>query len=288
MEKVAVVVTVLNEENSIQKLLDSLVNQSVKPQEIILVDGGSTDKTVEIVKKYKQVKLFIKSGNRSVGRNWGVAQAKAEIIAFTDAGCIPHGDWLEKLTQPFMNKSVNIVSGYYEGLAKNTFQKCLVPYVLVMPDKIPTEFFPSSRSMAIRRKVFLKIGGFGENLDPSEDFELANRLKKSGYSFYFSRQAIVSWIPRQNLKEAIFMFFNFAKGDIRAGIFRPKVKLLILRYILFFSLILINKLFIFLTIPYLIWAIWKNYRYVKKPGAPFWLPILQISSDMAIICGTLL
>lgn len=275
-------VTVLNEENTIKRLLDSLINQTFKPSEIIIVDGGSIDGTREEIKKYKGIKLLRRSGNRSVGRNFGVAHAKSSIIAFTDAGCIPDSDWLAELTRPFSTPGVEVVSGYYKGLPNNVFEKCLVPYALVMPDQIRGEFFPSTRSMAMRKGV----GLFDEKLSHNEDYAFANTLKKGGIEFYFAPKAIVGWLPRKNLKSAAWMFMRFAIGDAQAGILWPRVKLLVLRYYLFFFLIFINHWFVLLAIPYLIWSIFKNFKYIKDFRALYWLPVLQITSDIMVLFGT--
>ncbi len=168
MAKVAVVVTVLNEQETIRDLLDALIDQTRRPDEIIIVDGGSTDKTWEVVSHRSSVVSYKKVGNRSIGRNYGVQHSKSEIIAFTDAGCVPHKDWLEELIKPFTS-GADVVSGYYEGKAKNVFQKCLIPYVLVMPDQTKDEFLPATRSMAIRKAIFFQHGGFDEKLEHNED-----------------------------------------------------------------------------------------------------------------------
>ncbi len=289
MAKVAVVVTVLNEQATIKSLLDSLLGQTSKPTEIIIVDGGSTDgtyRTNRSYKTYKQLKFIQKPGNRSVGRNWGVANTKSPIIAFTDAGCIPHSDWLEQLIKPFDKPETQVVSGYYEGQAKNVFQKCLIPYVLVMPDKIGSEFLPATRSMAITRTAWNISGGFDENLWHNEDYAFATKLKKMDLKISFAQNAVVTWIPRQNLRQAAWMFLRFAIGDMQAGIIRPKVKLLTVRYYVFFFLFFLNHWALLLAIPYLIWAIIKNYKYVRDIRAIFWLPVLQITADVCVLFGS--
>lgn len=281
MAKVSVVVTVLNEEKTIKELLDVLVKM---PAEIIIVDGGSTDMTVSKCKEYKSVKVITGKYNRSEGRNIGVATAKGKIIAFTDAGCVPEKDWLKELTKV----KADVVAGYYRGLPQNIFEKCLVPYVLVMPDRIGSEFLPSTRSMAIKKDLFLKMGGFDPLLDTSEDFEFANRLKKAGIKIHFAKDAVVGWYPRKKLKQAAWMFLKFAVTDIYAGILRPKVKFLILRYYLFFFLYFLNYWFGLLVVPYLIWSIIKNYKYVKDWRAIYWLPVIQLTADCMVIFGTVM
>lgn len=293
----SVVITVKNERSSIKTLLDSLENQSVVPKEIIFVDGGSTDRTAEIIKermrKNKRIKLIIHKGaSRAKGRNMGILSSSSDIIAVTDAGGYPKKDWLEKITAPFVNPEVKVVSGYYQAQALTVFEKCVVPYFLVMSDRIISdmEFLPSSRSVAFEKLIWEKVGGYPQNFFHNEDLVFDYNLKKVGVSFFFEPEAQVIWFPPKNLFQATKKLFRFAQGDAQGDILRPRIKFIFLRYGvgLFLFGFGLYQIFIFSVILYCLWATWKNFRYAKFFQALLWLPTIQVISDLAVMTGTIL
>jgi glycosyltransferase involved in cell wall biosynthesis len=299
--KISFITTVFNEEENILKLLESLKKQTKRPDEIIICDGGSTDNTLSAISNFQflpasrqvptsnqQIKVLFKKGNRSVGRNEAIKNATGDIIVCSDAGCILDKDWVKNIVEPFKNKNIDVVAGYYKGLSKNIFQKCLVPYVLVMPDRLNSQnFLPASRSMAFRKKVWEESGGFPEQFSDNEDYVFARILKGIGARIVFVKEATVSWMPRKNLTEAFIMFYRFAKGDSQAGIIRPKVILIFVRYLIATILFAWNTYaLLLLLIVYLEWSVQKNYRYAKDIRAVGILPILQILSDIAVLSGT--
>lgn len=304
--KTSLVVTVYNEEKTILKLLKSIQKQSCLPDEVIIVDGGSTDTTTTEINHYLQdnnhkklnLKLILKRGNRATGRNESIKHSSGDIILITDAGCSLDKNWVKNITKPFSNRSIEVVAGYYKGSADSIFQKCLIPYILVMPDKIdPKNFLPATRSMAFRKSVWGETGGFDEKFSHNEDYVFAIRLKNNRYNIIFQKNAIVYWQPQKKLNEAFIMFFRFAYGDAESGILRPKVILIFLRYLLLLGLLLSaellhNKLFLIifflLLIAYLIWSVKKNYKYIKRYEAIYLLPLTQVLSDFSIIAGTIL
>lgn len=302
--KLSLITTVFNEQNTIIRFLQSIFEQTKLPDEIIIVDGGSTDNTLSAISKFQfpkikkvpNIKIIFKEGNRSIGRNEAIKNAKGEIILSSDAGNILDKHWVENIVKPFKDKKVDVVAGYYKGVSENTFQKSLIPYVLVMSDRVNVnEFLPATRSMAFKRSVWEKIGGFDEKLSHNEDYAFAKKIKSGGFKISFAKDAVVSWIPRNNLKEAFVMFFRFALGDAQARLFREKVAYIFLRYIFGIYLILLSVIMrsfilylfdVFCILSYIGWSIWKNYKYVKNSKALVYLPLLQFTSDFAVILGT--
>jgi len=301
--KVSFIATVYNEEDSIKSLLQSLLAQSKTPDEIVIVDGRSTDSTLSEISNFQfsisknKVKIISKKGNRAIGRNEAIKKSSNEIIVCSDAGCTLDKNWIKNITKSFKQKNVDVVAGYYKGSAKTTFQKCLIPYVLVMPDKVnKNKFLPATRSIAFKKSIWKKVGGFAEKFSNNEDYVFAKKLKEINANIVFEKKAIVYWTPRDNIKDAFAMFYRFAKGDSESCIFRPKVILIFTRYVfgimvillflIFKSYIILNTLYLML-LAYVLLSIVKNYKYVKDLRAIFFLPLIQFISDIAVIFGTI-
>lgn len=308
--KLSLVITIFNEAETLTGLLTAIKNQTLLPDEVIIVDGGSTDQSLNILKNWQQQKFFhqrlkilSKKGNRSVGRNWGIKQATNELIAITDAGCLPNKNWLKKLVEKYNETKTPVIAGYYRGLANSNFEQAVIPYVLVMPDQLnEASFLPATRSMLLTKKAWQQVGEFKENLSHNEDYAFAHSLVNQQIKIAMAKDAIVNWLPRKNLKDFAIMIFRFAYGDAEADLYRPKVALIFARYFLLaillffiflnylfnFSIYLNNFSLVFLGIVfigYCWWAINKNQKYVKHGW--YWLPVLQIVSDFAVMMGTI-
>ncbi len=298
--RVSVIVTVFNEEKTIDSLLKSLKNQTYLPAEVVIVDGGSDDATFKKLKswqkKWSRLKVYYQEGNRAVGRNLAIKKARYRLIAITDAGCLPEKNWLKALVNKQIEAQADVVAGYYRGLAKTPLEEAIIPYVLVMPDKIdPKGFLPATRSMLLTKKAWKKVAGFDESLDSSEDYDFAVRLKQAGLKMAFAKEAVVSWYPRTSLTDFTAMIAEFAFWDAKAGHLRKKVRFLFARYVFFFFLISMlvqtrwlwwGVMFGLTMLAYVVWAVLKNKKYVKKGW--WWLPILQFMSDFMVMGGTML
>lgn len=268
---VSVIVTTLNEAGTIKPLLDSLFEQSLTPGEIIVVDAGSADETMKILKQYQITPRGCDRGtNRSVARNLGIKMAKNEIIAVIDAGCTADKHWLERLVKPFRDKSVVSVAGYYQPVTKTYFQKCVAPFVAVMPEKFdPKTYLPSSRSLAFRKGA----AWYPEQLNYCEDLIFAQRLKAAG-KMAVVPEALVYWRQAANLRQFFWQIYHYAQGDVRAR-YRPHL----IRIATVFGRYLLFALFPPLFLVYLLWPFIKHRNRLALP--------LQLTADLAVMAGSL-
>ena len=229
--RVSVIATVLNEGEAIHRLMDSLLEQTRLPDEVVIVDGGSTDATVRIIKEYEQnraqcaVRVLIAPGaNISHGRNAAIQAASGDIIAVTDAGVRLIPTWLAKLIAPFdlgTSADVQVVSGFFSADAHSLFE--IAMGATVLPDVLdinPSRFLPSSRSVAFRKTAWAAVGGYPEWLDYCEDLIFDLRLADEVGSFVWAPEALVYFRPRGTWRSFFKQYYRYARGDGKADLWR--------------------------------------------------------------------
>lgn len=297
--KVSLITTERNEVESIAEFIDSALSQSVKPDEIVIADGGSTDGTLEVIRKYIKkgapIKLVVAPGNRSIGRNAATKAAKHEYIAVSDVGSRLDKDWLKHITEPFRkNPKAMVVSGFFLPEPKTFFEEVSATLMLDPNDKIDVDtWLPSSRSIAYTKTAWKKAGGYPEYTNFNEDTPYDLALKKAGFKFEDGLKAIVYWRPRPNLKEFYRQYYFYALGDALDKLDPPHFMKLTAKYAL--SLILcITFLFIYWPISVLILVLFGlllarrlYHAWRKIPGVKSLLLmfLLLVAFDLSQIFG---
>ena len=223
MSEVSVVLTVMNEGESMRSLLKELTAQSRMPDEIVIVDGGSKDNTVSIIKEYQKmypfIRLYEKPGvNIAKGRNIAITKSKYSIIAVTDGGCRPDNNWLNALISPLLeSQEYAAVAGkivpeprtrfeYYSGLLSQPSDN---------GDPYKRTFF--GRSSAFRKSAWKKVGGYPEWLYTAEDTLFARRFNDMRMKVAYAEDSILYWRPRKNFRSFFKMFFLYGVGNGRVG-----------------------------------------------------------------------
>ncbi len=271
---ITLIATVLNEGESMHRLMRSLVAQTRLPEEIVIVDGGSRDETVSIIQSYADrlpLRVLVEQGcNISQGRNRAIAAALGDIIAVTDAGVEVDPDWLDKITRPLINDPhCNVVGGFFKADYTNLFELAMSATVLPLQDEInPATFLPTSRSVAFRKTVWAAVEGYPEWLDYCEDLVFDLRLKivlgkANALPLAFVPDAIVAFRPRGSLRSFFKQYYLYARGDGKADLWRKRHAARYLTYLMALPVVLLlgvllHPLLWLLVLP-------GGYIYMRQP-----------------------
>ena len=204
---ISVIATVLNERGNVSDLLDSLESQTRVPDEIVIVDGGSTDGTLQMLESRATssdlplVVLSRPGANISVGRNLAIGAATGPIIASTDAGVRLEREWLHALMQPMVGaQAARVSSGFFVADPRGAFETALGAATLPEVNEVdPFRFLPSSRSIAFYKEDWRKSDGYPEWLDYCEDLVFDFRLLHAAGGAAFAPDAIARFRPRPSL-----------------------------------------------------------------------------------------
>ena len=308
--KVSVIVTVLNEAQGLPALLDSLAAQTRPPDEVVVVDGGSRDGTLALIRAERErarlaLTLVERPGaNISQGRNAAIAAAAGDIIAATDAGVRLAPTWLERLLAPFdaqEGQRPAVVAGFFLPDPHTPFELAMSATVLPeLRDVSPERFLPSSRSVAFSKRAAEAVGGYPEWLDYCEDLVFDFCLRDRFGPFAFAPEALVYFRPRGSLRAFFKQYYRYARGDGKADLWRLRH---LIRYLTYLAAIPLVGLLgwhmgwwwwgvyalslpgMFFTPWRRLFALWRDYGPFDRLKTFLWSPVIRITGDVAKMVG---
>lgn len=197
---VSIIIPCYNSEKYIKKCIESVLDQKYKYIEIIVVDDGSTDSSVEIIKTYKDVKVYsqVNSG-ACVARNYGLIECKGYYVKFLDSDDFLNPDSIS-LQVDFAEslQDMHIAYGYKEVFfndkiltdkefldSKNQFRQLINRNIVTT---LPLH----------KRKVLIEIGAFDEQLKFRQEWDLHLKLAKNGYTFIYHETSIYTQVMHDN------------------------------------------------------------------------------------------
>jgi glycosyltransferase involved in cell wall biosynthesis len=213
-----------NEEKSLPALYESIGRQSFPPHEIVLVDAGSTDRTLTLARELaaadERIRV-IETGGASPGkgRNAGIAAAQFEWVALTDAGIHLDPRWLEYLVEAATAEpGVEVVYGNFEPLTRTFFERCAA--LSYPPPKVarPGGYMrgPSIASALIKREVWKAVGGFPD-MRAAEDLIFMEKIRERGCKTAWAARATVWWELQPTWARTFRKFVLYSRHNVWIG-----------------------------------------------------------------------
>jgi glycosyltransferase involved in cell wall biosynthesis len=222
-EGVTVIVPVYNGARTILETIGCLLDQTMRPREIIVVDDGSTDETERLLTGVgDQITCLRKErGGPASARNLGVRAAKSEFVAFTDSDCLPDRDWLKNLCSGFNSPRVAGVGGIVRSVDKSLVAQYIDAIKLLDPRPDDRGQIPYliTANACFRRAAIVDAGYFDERFRKpgGEEPELCIRIKQLGFRFRKNEDARVLHFHQLTVGELWRTISNYGEGRYLIG-----------------------------------------------------------------------
>lgn len=228
---ISVVIPVFNEGKRIYNTLKAIYSGSIAPLEVIVVDGGSSDHTVSIIKKYYPEVILLRNPDRTAaaGRNIGIKKAKGDVIAFTDGDCIVDKDWLKNIKNHFEENEIDGLGGrvinappenhyeeYWGNLAWNLIMSFPDASYEVKEKKLNDAFVTAN--CAYKKELLYRLKGFSKFFaNNAEDVDLCWRAIDKGAKLIYVPDVVIYAHNVTTLK-------GIAKKSFRNGVSSSKLQ----------------------------------------------------------------
>lgn len=236
---VSIVTTVLNESRAVDALITNLTTQMRPSDELVIVDGGSSDDTLEHLERWhvREPRIFVHSApgcNVSAGRNLGIRFSRNPIIACTDAGCEPGEGWLEALRAPFAeDPAPGLVASVARIGSRSALEVAQAAACHPDPEEVRTPSLlvklygrafgtvfdpklPFARSLAFTKTAWLQADGFPEKLLATEDGLFGKAVSRHA-TCLATIDAEVLWHQRGSLRATYRMYRRYGYSAAQSG-----------------------------------------------------------------------
>ncbi len=247
----SIIVPAKNEQDNIGKLLSSIqrVNFPRNLFEVMVIDNGSIDNTIDIAHQFG-CRVYVQPGvTISALRNYGASQARGKILAFIDADCTVSPDWLS-IASEYVDQHDVVCFGNPPGIPEfaTWVQKTWYQVRGKASGRIEVRWL-ESMNMFVLKDIFLKIGGFNEELTTCEDYDLSLRLQTEGKIISDSRLQTVHHGEARTIlhffKKELWRGTSNWQGFFSHGLRLSELPSLFLP--LFYCLLLVSSVFCLLT-----------------------------------------
>lgn len=227
---VSIVIPCRNEENYIEQCVDSMAKQSygIENIEVLVVDGMSTDKTQEIIKKYSEkvpsVKLILNEKKVApVAMNLGIKKAKGDIIIIFGAHSYMDKDYVKNSVEKLQDDNVAVVGGRIINISENNLSEA-ISLSMGSPFGVGNALFRYSEKEefvdtvafgAYKKEVFEKVGLFDEQFVRNQDDELNFRVSKAGFKMLLSPSIKSHYYTRGSLSKLWKQYYQYGFWKVR-------------------------------------------------------------------------
>lgn len=221
----SIVIPAKNEENYLPKLLDSIKKQDYKDYEVIVADGGSTDNTKKIARKYGcRVVVGKKKGSPSIERNKGARKAKGDVLLFLDADVRLTDGFLSGIVENISEKNLDVGSCFFRPYDGNWLDGIIVSmsnFLLNLFQRL----WPHAYGWCIfsKKNVHDKLGGFNEEIFVGEDHDYAIRASKMSNFGIVKSVVALSSMRRYHKEGRLKVTLKYAFMEFHR-LFRSEVK----------------------------------------------------------------
>lgn len=228
-EKVSLYIPCYNVEKFISRSIEAALNQTYPIDEVLIIDDGSRDSTVQIASGYP-VKVIRHEKNKGLGaaRNTGFSNAENELVAAIDADCVPEPDWLEKLMGHMGDDRIaasggRLVESAIYSVADRWRKAHMTQDWGEELIKNPPIMF--GNNIVMRRSAVMEAGGFDETMRTNgEDVDISKKLRNKGYNYIYDPAAVVNHARTDTMRSILDTYWRYWRFGSRAYFERRDLK----------------------------------------------------------------